>query len=57
MAVKRGSVLFTEVGHVHERVKRSQGGDASDPENCVLLCVTCHLAAHGIRTGPTQALS
>jgi HNH endonuclease len=30
------------VGHVHEWVKRSQGGDDLDPLNCILLCAECH---------------
>ena len=47
--VRRASPYFAEVGHVHERVRRSQGGDPADPDNCVLLCPRCHLAAHGIR--------
>jgi hypothetical protein len=31
-----------EVGHVHEIVPRSLGGDATDPDNCLLLCPGCH---------------
>jgi 5-methylcytosine-specific restriction endonuclease McrA len=38
-----------DVGHVHEIVPRSLGGDATDPENCRLLCVTDHMKAHGQR--------
>lgn len=34
------------VGAVHEVVLRSQGGDATDPTNCVLLCRLCHEALH-----------
>lgn len=30
------------VGHVHEWVKRSQGGSDVDPLNCLLLCAECH---------------
>ena len=30
------------VGHVHERLSRSLGGNPSDPANCVLLCVRDH---------------
>lgn len=47
--VKRASIYFAEVGHVHETVKRSQGGDPTDPDNCQLLCLACHLLEHGIR--------
>lgn len=37
------------VGHVHEIVKRSQGGSDTDPANCRLLCAgTCHRGAHGL---------
>lgn len=30
------------VGHVHEWVFRSLGGDDRDPTNCLLLCSSCH---------------
>lgn len=30
------------VGHVHEWIFRSLGGDPLDPFNCLLLCATCH---------------
>lgn len=30
------------VGHVHEWVKRSQGGSDVDPLNSLLLCAECH---------------
>ena len=33
----------------HEKVKRSQGGDPLDPENCVMLCGRCHSREHGIK--------
>lgn len=32
-----------QVGHVHEWVLRSQGGDPLDETNCLLLCSECHL--------------
>jgi 5-methylcytosine-specific restriction endonuclease McrA len=38
-----------DVGHVHEVIPRSRGGDATDPENCKLLCPVCHQKAHGLR--------
>ncbi len=38
-----------KVGHVHEVIARSRGGDATDPANCVLLCPICHQRAHGLR--------
>jgi hypothetical protein len=30
------------LGHVHEWVFRSLGGDPLDPFNCLLLCAECH---------------
>ena len=33
----------------HEKVKRSQGGDPLDPNNCELLCGRCHSREHGIK--------
>ena len=33
----------------HEKIKRSQGGDPLDPENCEMLCGRCHSAAHRIK--------
>lgn len=30
------------VGHVHEWIFRSLGGDPLDPFNTILLCATCH---------------
>ena len=38
------------VGHVHEAIPRSRGGDPTDPANCVLLCPACHRAAHRLTT-------
>jgi len=35
-----------KVGHVHEIISRSRGGDPTDPSNCVLLCPKCHEQAH-----------
>lgn len=40
--VEQSSTNFKAVGHVHERVSRAQGGDPTDPANCVLLCYQCH---------------
>jgi 5-methylcytosine-specific restriction endonuclease McrA len=37
---------FFKVGHVHEVIPRSRGGDATDPTNCLLLCPRCHAEAH-----------
>ena len=31
----------------HEIIRRSQGGDPLDGENCQMLCGVCHLEAHG----------
>jgi len=36
-------------GHVREVIHRSQGGDPTDPANCILLCGVCHMRAHGLR--------
>jgi len=36
-------------GHVHEVIHCSQGGDPTDPANCILLCGVCHMRAHGLR--------
>ena len=33
----------------HEKVKRSQGGDPLDPQNCEMLCGRCHSKEHGIK--------
>jgi 5-methylcytosine-specific restriction endonuclease McrA len=33
----------------HERKKRSQGGDPTDINNCVLICGRCHSLEHGIK--------
>lgn len=30
----------------HEIIKRSQGGDPLDPDNCVLLRRLCHMGEH-----------
>lgn len=38
-----------DVGHVHEVIPRSRGGDPTDPTNCVLACVICHAKRHGLR--------
>lgn len=32
----------------HEIIFRSQGGDATDEDNCELICAKCHSAKHGI---------
>ena len=34
------------VGHVHELIPRSRGGDPTDPAGAVLLCTHCHAKAH-----------
>lgn len=34
----------------HEKVFRSHGGSPLDPDNCVMLCKTCHDKRHGIST-------
>jgi 5-methylcytosine-specific restriction endonuclease McrA len=36
-----------EIGHVHEVVPRSLGGDPTNMEGTRLLCVRCHAKAHG----------
>lgn len=33
----------------HEIKFRSQGGDPTDPDNCLLLCGRCHSVKHGVR--------
>ena len=33
----------------HEVVFRSQGGDATDEGNCILICAKCHSKRHGIK--------
>ncbi len=30
------------VGHVHELIPRSQGGDPTNPDECKLACPPCH---------------
>lgn len=37
------------VGHCHEIIMRSLGGDPADPESVTLLCQRCHAAAHRLR--------
>jgi len=32
----------------HEKVFRSHGGDPLDPNNCVMVCGSCHSRKHGI---------
>lgn len=46
-AHEAGATEFN-VGHVHEVVPRSKGGDPTDPANCRLLCWRCHPEAHGL---------
>ena len=36
------------IGHVHEIVPRSRGGDPTNPDECELLCEKHHREAHGI---------
>jgi 5-methylcytosine-specific restriction endonuclease McrA len=40
--VKMASTYFREVGHVHETRHRSGGADATNPDECELLCFDCH---------------
>ena len=37
------------IGHVHEIIPRSRGGDPTDPDNCILACPKCHAREHGQR--------
>jgi hypothetical protein len=39
--VWRDAVLYA-AGHVHEKLARSLGGDPHDPNQCELLCYSCH---------------
>lgn len=32
--------------HVHEIRRRSQGGDITDPKNCLHVCAVCHDKIH-----------
>jgi len=32
----------------HEKLHRSQGGDPTDKDNCLMLCGKCHSKQHGI---------
>jgi len=50
--VLRSSVTPWVLGHVHEKVPRSLGGDPADPENTELLCFVCHQHAHGLKVAP-----
>ena len=36
----------TEVIVKHEIAFRSNGGDPTDPDNCIILCRDCHNKAH-----------
>ena len=47
--VQRGGTYWRVIGHVHEIVPRSRGGDPTDPATCVLVCPSCHRQAHGVR--------
>lgn len=49
--VVRGGRPSLRLGHVHEWKPRSLGGDPTDPDGCVLLCVRCHQEAHRLRVG------
>ena len=40
-----------DVAHVHEVIPRSLGGDATDPNGCMLLCPRCHRQIHGLGRG------
>ena len=44
--LKQSSHWWFEVGHVHEIVPRSRGGDPTDPEQCLLICPVCHRKEH-----------
>lgn len=33
----------------HERIKRSQGGDPTERNNCLMVCGKCHARCHGIK--------
>lgn len=35
---------WRQVGHVDEIKSRAQGGDPHDPDNCRLLCPSCHFS-------------
>lgn len=37
------------IAHIDEILKRSQGGDPTDPDNCQTLCHRCHARRHGLR--------
>ena len=43
------SVTEWTIGHVHEIVLRSRGGDPNDPTNCELLCGADHAREHRLR--------
>jgi hypothetical protein len=45
----REATSALEIGHVHELVPRSLGGDPTDPNGCVLVCAFCHEAIHAKR--------
>ncbi len=32
--------------HVHEKLSRAQGGDITDENNCLHVCLRCHNAIH-----------
>ena len=44
--LKQASVWWFEVGHVHEIVPRSRGGDPTNPNACELLCPMDHARTH-----------
>ena len=44
VCLPKEAAWFAAAGHVHERRSRAQGGDPTDPENCLLLCHACHFS-------------
>jgi len=42
--VHRAHTFYKLVGHVDERIPKSQGGSDTDPDNCRLLCFACHFS-------------
>ena len=49
--VARTSAYAHMLGHVHEVIFRSRGGNPHDPDGCKLYCYFCHGHAHGLRFG------
>ena len=47
LVLKTSEASIYTLAHIHEKQYRSRGGDDTDPDNCLCLCMKCHREAHG----------